>query len=429
MPDQPLLDPGFVRRLAAAVGTPFYFYDAEVLRDRLAAVRELAGEDGLQARYAMKACSAHLVLREVNRAGIWIDAVSGNEVLRAKRAGFRMGAEPPVVLLTADVFRDNALDVVLRDGVLPNIGSPGQIRELAEAGYRGPIGIRVNPGFGHGHVQACDTGGPSSKHGIWLDELDGVVASAQRAGLPSTVLHAHVGSGPTIEELEANLDRLIGLYATLLPKLPDCRAVNVGGGIPHDYRAEVGWRPELGPIARLLRSARARISDAASRAMRIEVEPGRSCVATSGTLVARVSDVKRTRTNDKGPGQSFIMVDAGFCDLVRPAMYGSFHRISVVSERPGALAPFAVAGPLCESGDVFTRHADELIEPRDLPEPRPGDFVLLHDAGAYGAAMSSNYNSIGRVPQVWWDEGRAVLMSRRETIENIVATECEEAVF
>src|SRR5262245_992726 len=133
MPAHPLGDHAALKRLADAVGTPFYLYDARVLRARIAALRELATGAGLQARYAMKACSAHLVLREIRSAGIWIDAVSGNEVLRAKRAGFAMGAEPPVVLLTADVFRDNALEVVLAEGVLPNVGSPGQIRVLAAA--------------------------------------------------------------------------------------------------------------------------------------------------------------------------------------------------------------------------------------------------------------------------------------------------------
>jgi diaminopimelate decarboxylase len=424
----PLDDPAALRRLAAAVGTPFYFYDAGMLRERIAAVRELAAAEGLQARFAMKACSAHLVLREMRRAGIWIDAVSGNEVLRAKRAGFPMGAEPPVVLLTSDVFRDNALEVVLREGVLPNVGSPGQVRQLADAGYRGAIGLRVNPGFGHGHVQACDTGGPSSKHGVWLDDVGAVAAEAERAGLHVALLHAHVGSGPSIDELQANLDRLLDLFATLLPELPACRAVNVGGGIPHAYREPAGWHPDLSPIARLLRDGLRRVAAAAGRELRVEIEPGRAWVAPTATLVARVSDVKSTRSNEKGPGQRFIMVDAGFCDLIRPAMYGSYHRISVVSERAGAVAPFAVAGPLCESGDVFTRHADELIEPRELPEPRPGDFVLLHDAGAYGAAMSSNYNSLGRVPQVWWDEGVATLMSRRETLDDVVAAECEEPI-
>src|SRR5690606_33396455 len=117
------------------------------------------------------------------------------------------------------------------------------------------------------------------------------------------------------------------------------------------------------------------------REIRVEIEPGRFFVAAAGTLVARVTDVKHTQSNEKGKGHGFIMVDAGFCDLVRPAMYGSYHRIPVVSDEPGPVAPFAVAGPLCESGDVFTRDAAELIEPRELPTPRPGDFVLLHDAG------------------------------------------------
>jgi diaminopimelate decarboxylase len=424
MSQSPLSNRSELARLAAQIGTPFYFYDAAVVGDRIARVKEQLAAPGLQARYAMKACSAHLVLRTIRRAGLWIDAVSGNEVLRAKRAGFAMGAEPPVVLLTADVFRDNALAVLREERVLPNLGSPGQLRELAAAGYRGPIGLRVNPGFGHGHVQECDTGGPSSKHGVWIDDAMQLADEARRAGLAVVLLHAHVGSGPQIDELYANLQRLARELGELLPRLPDCTAVNLGGGIPHSYR-DPSWIPDLAPLGRILRESRAHLSERAGREVRVEIEPGRFFVAAAGTLVARVTDVKQTRSNEKGKGHSFIMVDAGFCDLVRPAMYGSFHRISVVSDEPGTVAPFAVAGPLCESGDVFTRDAAELIEPRELPAPRPGDFVLLHDAGAYGASMSSNYNSLGRVPQVWWEDGRAVLMSRRERVEDIVATECE----
>lgn len=427
MSTYPLQDRTRLERLARQVGTPFYFYDATVVRERIRAAKEVTAAPGLQARYAMKACSGHLVLKEMARAGLWIDAVSGNEVLRAKRAGFAMGATPPVVLLTADVFRDNALAVLREEHVLPNLGSPGQLRELIAAGYRGPIGLRVNPGFGHGHVQECDTGGPSSKHGVWLDEATAFAGAARSAGLPVVLLHAHVGSGPQIDELYANLQRLTRVFSDLLPVFRECEAVSLGGGIPHSYR-DPGWMPDLAPLARLLGDARALFAERAGREIRVEIEPGRFFVASAGTLVARVSDVKHTRSNEKGKGQSFIMVDAGFCDLVRPAMYGSYHRISVVSEDPGPVAPFAVAGPLCESGDVFTRDAAELIQPRELPTPRPGDLVLLHDAGAYGASMSSNYNSLGRAPQIWWDEGRPVLMSRRETLDDVVAAECEVAL-
>src|SRR3569623_2763450 len=185
-------------RLADQIGTPFYLYDGHILKQRLAGLKALTEGPDLQARYAMKAISSWKALEAVREAGFWIDAVSGNEVLRARRAGFATGAEPPVVMLTADVFRDNALTALLEHRVLPNIGSPGMIDELQGAGYRGPIAVRVNPGFGHGHVQSCDTGGPSSKHGIWYEALAELRARASAAKLPVVSLHAHVGTGPHV---------------------------------------------------------------------------------------------------------------------------------------------------------------------------------------------------------------------------------------
>ena len=136
-------------------------------------------------------------------------------------------------------------------------------------------------------------------------------------------------------------------------------------------------------------------------------------------------DIKQTVANVKGPGQTFALVDAGFTDLVRPAMYGSFHHISVWQAPASAeLMPVVLAGPLCESGDVFTRDGDEFLQPRLLPTLKNGDLVLIHDAGAYGVSMSFNYNSLGRAPQVWVESGQPYLMSRRETLEDIMRTEC-----
>jgi diaminopimelate decarboxylase len=218
----------------------------------------------------------------------------------------------------------------------------------------------------------------------------------------------------------------VDFFEAILPEFPDAAGVNFGGGIPHPYRPnqpayDLSWyRP-------VLEDAVGRFARAAGRPIRVEIEPGRYVVASAGALVCRVHDIKSTRTNRKGPGHQFVMVDAGFCDLVRPAMYGSYHHISVVG--PGASRtpePLIVAGPLCESGDVFTRDEKELLLPRLLPRPDPGDLLVLHDAGAYGSAMSSNYVSIGRVPQVLWDAGRATLVARRESLEDIVRAECEE---
>jgi diaminopimelate decarboxylase len=415
-----------LERIADQVGTPFYLNDAGLLRERLGRLRALTEGPNLRGRYAMKANSSWKVLELVREAGFWIDAVSGNEVLRARRAGFAMGSDPPVVLLTSDVFRDNALTVVLEQVVTPNVGSPGMVDELRGAGYRGPIATRVNPGFGHGHVQSCDTGGPSSKHGVWLDDLADVARRAADAHLPITALHAHVGTGPGVREFDANMRRLVGVFADLLPRFPKVESVNLGGGIPHPYRPEapaydLDWfRPVLTEGAK-------RLAAAAGRPIRLEIEPGRWAVAGTAVLVARVKEVKRTRANERGPGHEFVMVDAGFVDLVRPAMYGSYHHISIVGAgATRAPEPFVVAGPLCESGDVFTRDERELLVPRPFGRPDPGDLLVLHDTGAYGAAMSSNYVSLGRAAQVLWDDGRATLVARRETLDDIVRTECNE---
>jgi diaminopimelate decarboxylase len=413
-------------RLADQVGTPFFLYDGNILRGRLGALKALTEGPDLQARYAMKANPSWKVLEAVREAGFWIDAVSGNEVLRARRAGFATGAEPPVVMLTADVFRDNALTALLEHRVLPNIGSPGMIDELAGAGYRGAIAVRINPGFGHGHVQSCDTGGPSSKHGIWSDDLADVAARAAAARLPIVSLHAHVGTGPGIREFDANMRRLVDVFVELLPRFPDVQAVNLGGGIPHPYRPDA--EPyDLAWYRPVLLDAVERLAAVAKRRIRVEIEPGRYGVAGMAILVARVKDLKRTRANQRGPGHEFVMVDAGFADLVRPAMYGSYHHISIVgagATRPPE--PFIVAGPLCESGDVFTRDDHELLVPRAFGRPDVGDLLVLHDAGAYGAAMSSNYVSLGRAPQVFWENGRATLISRRETLDDLVRAECSE---
>jgi diaminopimelate decarboxylase len=300
------------------------------------------------------------------------------------------------------------------------------VQHLRDAGYRGPVAVRTNPGFGHGHTQSCDTGGPSSKHGIWHEELDRVRRLAADAKLPIVALHAHIGTGPEIREFDANMRALVEVYERLLPDFPDVGAVNMGGGIPHAYRP---GRPayDLDWYRPILVEAAARLAKVAGRPIRIEIEPGRYPVAAMAILVARVKDVKETRANAKGPGNKFIMVDAGFNDLVRPAMYGSYHHITIVGAGAGRPAePMVVAGPLCESGDVFTRDEKELLDPRPLPRPDPGDLLVLHDAGAYGASMSSNYVSLGRVPQVMWDGGQASLIARRETLEDIVRLECDE---
>ncbi|NBV86772.1 MAG: diaminopimelate decarboxylase [Verrucomicrobia bacterium] len=423
------LDPALLLSLANKVGTPFWLYDAATMRQRISEIQHLTSH-GLQARFAMKSCPATKVLSEMQKAGIWIDAVSGNEALRAIHAGHAPGQTPPVILYTSDVFRDNALEVVLQQNILPNIGSPGMIAQLAAAGYKGDVSIRVNPGFGHGHVNSCDTGGPSSKHGVWFGDLEETARKITAAGMRTVMLHAHIGSGPRFQELHENIGRLADEFAALLPLFPDLQGVSLGGGIPHNYRDAADQIP-LEPLRELFAQCREKLSAAAGRPLRVEIEPGRYFVASSCVLVTRVAEVKSTQTNEKGRGATFAMVDAGFVDLVRPAMYGSYHGIEVVPQDGGVRENgwIVVAGPLCESGDVFTRDDAELLNPRQLPTPVPGDLLVLRDAGAYGYAMSSNYNSIGKAPQVWLEpDGRVELISRRETLADLLKAEVSEVL-
>jgi diaminopimelate decarboxylase len=410
--------------LAERVGTPFYLYDSDTLHRRLHAVKSITTAPMLQARYAMKACSVRHLLEVVREAGLWIDAVSGNEILRAQAAGYNLDGASPEVMLTTDVFRDNALDVICRYRVLPNLGSPTMLDQLVKAGYRGPIALRLNPGFGHGHVQSCDTGGPSSKHGIWYDQAPDIAKQARHYGLPTVLLHAHVGSGPSPQEFIDNMQALVRFFEQHLPAYPDLEAVNLGGGIPHPYR-ETTDEVNLQRFGHLLQQAQAAFSSRCGHALRVEIEPGRYVAAASGCLVSRVMDIKRTADNAKGRGHVFVMLDAGFCDLVRPAMYGAYHHMSVWQATPSpSEESVVVAGPLCESGDVFTRDSEEFLQPRALPRVQVGDLMIIHDAGAYGNSMSSNYNSIGRAPQVWWEHDRPHLISRRETFDDLVRTEC-----
>jgi diaminopimelate decarboxylase len=268
----------------------------------------------------MKACSVRRVLEVMHEHHIWIDAVSGNEVLRAQAAGYALETALPEVMLTTDVFRDNALDIVCRYGVLPNLGSPHMVQQLASAGYRGPIGLRLNPGFGHGHVQSCDTGGPSSKHGLWFDQAPAVAHEAARHGLTTTLLHAHVGSGPTPEEFMTNMQQLVEFFATHLPAYPQVQAVNLGGGIPHPYRDEAA-AVDLERYGHLLHEAQARFSACMGRPIRVEIEPGRYFVAPAAFVITRVTDIKHTPDNPKGPGHTFVMVDAGIGRLLISSLH------------------------------------------------------------------------------------------------------------
>lgn len=399
------LDDSFLAGLAREHGTPLWVYDAGTIRERVASLR---GFDVV--RYAQKANGNLSILRLMRRLGVELDAVSAGEIERALAAGFSARE----IVFTADLFDRAALATVVRTGVKVNLGSPFMIDEYGAACPGREVVLRVNPGFGHGHGRKVQTGGEASKHGIWHEELPSAIERARRAGLRVTGLHVHIGSGSNLEHLTRvceSLERLAPLVGESL------EVVSAGGGLPIPY----GEHDEPFDVSRFVATwlaTRERISRALDRAVRIEVEPGRFLVAEAGLLLAEVLGSKSSGALE------YVFVDAGFNELLRPAMYGAFHRITALGRGLDASAkPRVVAGPLCESGDVFTVKKDGELAPRLLPAVARGDVLCIHDVGAYGAAMSSNYNARPFAAEVLVEDGAARLVRRRQTIAEMLDLE------
>ena len=399
------LTDGLLAALAAEHGTPLWVYDAQTGRARVA---ELSGFD--RVRYAQKANSNLAVLALLRECGVAVDAVSAGEVARAMAAGYA----PQEIVYTADLFDAAALDAVARLPLEVNIGSGFMLEQLARVRPGARATVRVNPGFGHGHARKVNTGGEASKHGVWHGELPALFERAARLGVVLDGLHVHIGSGSDFEHLTRVCDAVRALAPLFGPEL---RRISAGGGLPVAYRS--GEAPfDTARYCDAWLRTKASVEADLGRAVELEVEPGRRLVAECGVLLARVCGTKRQGA------QEHILVDAGFNALLRPAMYGAWHELEILGAAADApRAPRCVAGPLCESGDLYTQGEGGVVEPRPLPAAREGDLLVVHDAGAYGAAMSSTYNGHPLAAEVLVKDGAARLVRRRQTIEELLAQE------
>lgn len=405
------LDSFRLRALAAEFGTPLWVYDAAVIRERIAALKSFD-----TVRFAQKACSNTHILRLMRSQGVGVDAVSGGEIERALRAGYRSREGRSEIVFTADLITETTLAMVIEHEIPVNAGSIDMLHQL---GCRAPghrVWLRINPGFGHGHSNKTNTGGEHSKHGIWHSDLPAALAAIDRYGLHLVGLHMHIGSGVDYGHLQQVCGAMVDLVKTAGR---DIEAISAGGGLSIPYR---DGEPVIDTTHYfgLWNAARAEIAAMLGHPVSLEIEPGRYLVAESGLLLAEVRAVKEAGNNH------FVLVDAGFSDLMRPSMYGSYHAISVVPASgvdAQILRDTVVAGPLCESGDVFTQAEGGVVTPRLLPEAQVGDLLVLHDAGAYGASMSSNYNSRPLIAEVLIDGGNSRLIRRAQTIDELLALE------
>ncbi|AOX99762.1 diaminopimelate decarboxylase [Jeongeupia sp. USM3] len=398
--------------LARQYGTPLWTYDAAVIRER---IDQLRAFDVI--RFAQKACSNTHILRLMREQGVRVDSVSLGEIERALAAGYDAKGEHPGIVFTADLLDEATLAAVVEHGIPVNAGSPQMLEQLGRVSPGHRVWLRINPGFGHGHSQKTNTGGETSKHGIWFEHLDEAYALIDQYGLDLVGLHMHIGSGVDYEHLGNVCGAMI---KEVKASGRDLKAISAGGGLSIPYKAG-GERIDTAHYFSLWDAARKEIEAHLGHPVTLEIEPGRFLVAESGKLVAEVRAMKDVGSNH------FVFCDAGFNDLMRPAMYGSYHEVSLLDAagavRLGGERPSVIAGPLCESGDVFTQGEGGTVTPRQLPPAEVGDWLVFHDGGAYGASMSSNYNTRPLIPEVLIDGGDVRLIRRRQTVAELLALE------
>nr|WP_109787644.1 diaminopimelate decarboxylase [Pseudomonas sp. OV226] len=409
MPNQP--DFQQLAAIATEHGTPFWCYDAQTIKAR---VDQLACFETV--RFAQKACSNLHILRLIREQGVRVDAVSLGEIERALLAGFSPAGTPAGIVFTCDLFDEATLRRVVELNIEVNTGSIDMLRQLGERSRGHRVWLRINPGFGHGHSRKTNTGGENSKHGIWHDQVHEALDVIRQFGLKLVGLHMHIGSGVDY----AHLEQVGNAMASAVKMLDhDIEAFSIGGGLSTPYRE--GDEPvDIQRYANAWRQARQDIEAFLGHPVRMEIEPGRFLVAESGRLVTEVRAVKKVGS------RHFILVNAGFNDLMRPALYGAYHHMTLLDAEGAPIHrpehDYVVGGPLCESGDIFTQD-EHGVTPRLLPEAQVGDLLIMHDTGAYGASMSSNYNSRPLLPEVLIEQGQARLIRRPQPLSDLLALE------
>jgi diaminopimelate decarboxylase len=396
-----------LRELADAVGTPFYCYATATLERHYRVFAEAFADVDALVCYAMKANSNQAVIATLARLGAGADVVSEGELLRARAAGI-----PPEKIMFSGVGKtERELALAVEQGILcVNVESEPELELLAaigaQKGRATDISIRVNPDIDPKTHAKIATGKAENKFGIPISRAREVYARAAKLkGVRVTGVDMHIGS--QITELDPFSDAfalLAGFVRELRADGHVIRHVDLGGGLGIPYREDNEPPPDPSAYAAVVKRATRDLD------CQLIFEPGRLIVGNAGILVTRVLYVKR------GEAKTFVIVDAGMNDLVRPTLYDAHHDLRPVKEAPVG-APRLIAdlvGPVCESGDF-------IAQDRRMTEPKAGDLVAIMSAGAYGAVQASTYNTRALVPEVLVRKGEWALVRPRVSVQELIA--------
>jgi diaminopimelate decarboxylase len=394
--------------IADAFDTPVYVISESQIRDNYRRLQKAltSNYEKIRIYYAAKANSNLSVLKILESEGAFLDAVSPGEVFLALTTGFM----PSRILFTGTSVRNDELKFLTDSNITVNVDSQSQLDRLVEIRVPEVLSVRVNPEIGAGHHDHCITAGENTKFGLWENDAVEVYRRAKAAGVERFGIHMHVGSGVLdAKPFVLALDKLLNVARRVHDEVGvTFEFVDMGGGIG------VPYKPEDKPLdlstfsERVLSLFKRRVNEYCLGAPFFCVEPGRYLVCDASILLTRVNTVKVT------PFKRFVGVDAGFNTLVRPTMYGSYHHVLVANKMDAPeKETYDVAGPVCESGDLLARD-------RRLPKVEEEDLLAILNAGAYGYAMSSQYNSRPRAAEVLVKDGKCAVIRKRETLDDLI---------
>jgi diaminopimelate decarboxylase len=413
---EPIIQFETARSIAEAHGTPVHIYDETRLQQQAEAALAFPAPFGLTVRFAMKAASSRAILRLFANKGLHFDASSGHEAERV----LAVGIEGSRVSLSTQELPANFAQLV-NQGVSINACSLSQLDRFGRAFPGGTVGLRFNPGLGSGGTNRTNVGGPASSFGIWHEQLDAVREVVARHNLTINRIHTHIGSGSD----PAVWTRAASLSLKMAEAFDTVTHFNLGGGFKvarMDDETGTDLQVIGKPVAELLEEFAGRNG----RQLHFEMEPGTFLTANAGAVLSRVQDKV-----DTGPdGYTFLKLDCGMTDILRPSLYGAQHPIDILQATPASSTePVIVVGHCCESGDILTPAPGdpEAPNPRELPVAAIGDLALIGGACAYcGAMAAKNYNSFPEAPEVLVrGDGSFALTRRRQTLEQILENEID----
>lgn len=400
--DQPLTGE-FLASVAKEFGTPVYVYHAEKIKTQFNRLEKAFEQSDVRFFYAGKALTNINILRYIKSIGCNVDCSSINEVLLAVRAGF----PPDRILYTSNNIAFSEIETAQRLGVHINIDSLSNLERFGKKfGNSYPVGIRLRPNIMSGGNLKISTGHDRSKFGIPLEQMDKLQQIITATDLRIRTLHIHTGS----EIEDTAMAKGIEVLFSLVHLFPDLEIIDLGGGFKVPYKpGEKG--ADIDHTAATIREHFDAFERTHQRHFQVWFEPGKFIVSEAGYFISQVNVIK--------PSGNIVFagIDTGLNHLIRPMFYGSYHIIENISNPFGQEKSYTVVGNICET--------DTFAEDRMIAEIREGDYLMFRNAGAYGFEMASNYNSRYRPAEVMVLDGKAHLIRKRETFDDLLRNQVE----